>query len=195
MRSERNGSSGKQSCSGGRARSCGGWMQRKGCGGARSYGSGSGGARSWGRGHEGVASVALKDVHTVVVQGFAAVAVEPGVSEWIAICESPPRAREKMNGESETGEWRTERLNRETFGETFSDGTQFQSPKSPKESHKLSFTCVQLIRQAFILSPVLSCDPEQCFSQRDSFSISIFSGYCSKACPTHYRTLVKKDIT
>ncbi|KAF2590256.1 hypothetical protein F2Q70_00040776 [Brassica cretica] len=42
MRSERSGSSGKQSCSGGRARSCGGWMQKKRCGGARSCGSGSG---------------------------------------------------------------------------------------------------------------------------------------------------------
>ncbi|CAN7044321.1 unnamed protein product [Brassica rapa subsp. trilocularis] len=50
MRSERNGSSGKQSCSGGRARSCGGWMQRKMCGGARSCSNklrscGSGGER------------------------------------------------------------------------------------------------------------------------------------------------------
>ncbi|WZZ89724.1 hypothetical protein YC2023_118303 [Brassica napus] len=32
---------------------------------------------------------------------------------------------------------------------------------------------VQLIRQAFVLSQVLSCDSEQWFSQRDSFSISI----------------------
>ncbi|KAF3564296.1 hypothetical protein DY000_02014080 [Brassica cretica] len=40
MRNERNGSSGKQICSGGCARSCGGWMQRKRHGGARSCGSG-----------------------------------------------------------------------------------------------------------------------------------------------------------
>ncbi|CAN6892296.1 unnamed protein product, partial [Brassica oleracea] len=40
MRSERNGSSGKQSCCSGRARSCGGYMQRKRHGGARSCGSG-----------------------------------------------------------------------------------------------------------------------------------------------------------
>ncbi|WZZ50467.1 hypothetical protein YC2023_050574 [Brassica napus] len=40
MRSERNGSSGKQSCSSGRVRSCGGWMQRKRHGGGRSCGSG-----------------------------------------------------------------------------------------------------------------------------------------------------------
>ncbi|KAF2548855.1 hypothetical protein F2Q70_00020135 [Brassica cretica] len=38
---ERNGRSGKQSCSGGRARSCGGLMQRKRHGGARSCGNGS----------------------------------------------------------------------------------------------------------------------------------------------------------
>ncbi|KAF2600462.1 hypothetical protein F2Q68_00012255 [Brassica cretica] len=56
--------SGKLSRSGGRARSCGGWMQRKRCG----------GARSWDRGHEGVAALAVKDVRTVVVQGFAEVA-------------------------------------------------------------------------------------------------------------------------
>ncbi|KAF3495942.1 hypothetical protein DY000_02056004 [Brassica cretica] len=40
VRNERNGSSGKQSCSGGRARSYSGWMQRKRRGGARSCGSG-----------------------------------------------------------------------------------------------------------------------------------------------------------
>ncbi|KAF2547259.1 hypothetical protein F2Q70_00020285 [Brassica cretica] len=40
MRSERNGSSGKQSCSCGLARSYGGWMQRKRHGGAKSCGSG-----------------------------------------------------------------------------------------------------------------------------------------------------------
>ncbi|CAN7044908.1 unnamed protein product, partial [Brassica oleracea var. botrytis] len=44
------GSSGKQSCSGGRARSCGCWMQRKRRGGATSCGSG--GARSCGSGGE-----------------------------------------------------------------------------------------------------------------------------------------------
>ncbi|KAF2553970.1 hypothetical protein F2Q68_00037287 [Brassica cretica] len=37
-------------------------------------------------------------------------------------------------------DWRTERLNGETNGDTLSDGTQFQSPKSPKESQKLSLT-------------------------------------------------------
>ncbi|KAF2536218.1 hypothetical protein F2Q70_00005200 [Brassica cretica] len=58
MRSERNGSSGKQSCSGGRARSCGGWMQRKRCGGARSYGSGS----------EEVAAVAVQGVGAEVMK-------------------------------------------------------------------------------------------------------------------------------
>ncbi|WZZ14386.1 hypothetical protein YC2023_107475 [Brassica napus] len=41
MRSELNRSSGKQSCSGSRARSCGGCMQRKRHGGARSCGSGN----------------------------------------------------------------------------------------------------------------------------------------------------------
>ncbi|KAF3537835.1 hypothetical protein F2Q69_00025027 [Brassica cretica] len=56
--------SGKLSRSGGRARSCGDWMQRKRCG----------GARSWDRGHEGVAALAVKDVRTVVVQRFAEVA-------------------------------------------------------------------------------------------------------------------------
>ncbi|KAH0903378.1 hypothetical protein HID58_042881 [Brassica napus] len=39
-----------------------------------------GDAKSWGRGHEGVAVVAVKDVRTVVVQEFVAVAVEPEVS-------------------------------------------------------------------------------------------------------------------
>ncbi|WZZ79644.1 hypothetical protein YC2023_100216 [Brassica napus] len=48
MRSERNRSSGKQSCTGGRARSCGGCMQRKRHGGAKSCGSG--GEKSCGSG-------------------------------------------------------------------------------------------------------------------------------------------------
>ena len=79
-------------------------MQRKRRGGARSCGSVGEGVAAvavqgvGGRGHERFAAMAVKDVRTVVMQGFAAVAMEPEDLWWFFTQESRSKKKRERLG-------------------------------------------------------------------------------------------------